>query len=315
MRFDLVTKSYFEVDDSLKHFYQAEVLVPSPLPPHLITIPAPRKVRKRASIRVLPEAVSMPVEAAVKVECPVRTDEKASDELSQPDPDRVEVARNGSVAKDPLVVAVSSSSAAPALPYTRRSPCEGESEGQLVGRLSDLVAPVTLPPVMEDVPSEPAPAAVLLDAAPVFDPALSPLMPVIPAPVQLTYVKHSLNPDGSCICGDTGCDGPPVIVFTESESVCSSSLIQPTSQVTHSSTFVVTTTVTSCRPIDEKMKQMTSADEKKMPKVMMEMKKNMNMNNNSNAAGTAAHGRVNTLGAACKQRTLKEPPWSDLTPR
>ena len=37
-----------------------------------------------------------------------------SDELSELEPDRVEVARNGSVANDPLVVAVSSTSAAPA---------------------------------------------------------------------------------------------------------------------------------------------------------------------------------------------------------
>ena len=32
VRFDIVGKPYFEIDDSLKPFYQAEVLVPSPLP-------------------------------------------------------------------------------------------------------------------------------------------------------------------------------------------------------------------------------------------------------------------------------------------
>ena len=55
-----------------------------------------------------------------------------------------------------------------------------------------------------------------------FDPALVPLMPAIPASA---YVKHSLKPDGSCNCGDTGCDGPPVHVMVESSSVCSSSKI------------------------------------------------------------------------------------------
>ena len=47
--------------------------------------------------------------------------------------------------EEPLVVVVSSSPVAPALPYTRRSPLEGESESQFVGCLSDLVEPMTLP--------------------------------------------------------------------------------------------------------------------------------------------------------------------------
>jgi len=47
VRFDIVKKPYFELDESLKHFYQAEVLVPSPLPAHLITIPAPMEFRKK----------------------------------------------------------------------------------------------------------------------------------------------------------------------------------------------------------------------------------------------------------------------------
>ena len=89
----------------------------------------------------------------MKVALDTRTYEKVSDKLSQPEPDRVEVARNGSVAKDPLVVAVSSTSAAPAIPYTRRSPCEGESKSQPVGCLSDPVAPVTLPSAMKVEPN------------------------------------------------------------------------------------------------------------------------------------------------------------------
>ena len=40
VRFDVVkAKSCFEVPELLRHFYQAEVLVPSPLPPHLIIFP------------------------------------------------------------------------------------------------------------------------------------------------------------------------------------------------------------------------------------------------------------------------------------
>ena len=98
----------------------------------------------------LPVAVPVPEEAVkcepvlpalcVKMECPVRTDEKVSDELSQPEPVRVEIVRNGSVAKEPLVVAVSSTSA-PALPYTRRSPRQGESESQPVGHLRSIHLP------------------------------------------------------------------------------------------------------------------------------------------------------------------------------
>ncbi len=37
VRFDVVkSRSQFDVTDSLRHFYQAEVLVSSPIPPHLI---------------------------------------------------------------------------------------------------------------------------------------------------------------------------------------------------------------------------------------------------------------------------------------
>jgi len=63
-----------------------------------------------------------------------------------------------------------------------------------------------------------------------------------------------------------------------------------------------------------------NADEKK-PKKKLTMtkvrikeleKKEQTIKHLNNAAGTAAIGRENTQGAACKQRTLKEPPWSDL---
>jgi len=82
VRFDIVGKPYFEIDDSLKPFYQAEVLVPSPLPPHLITIPAPMKLRKKAvKVNCIPpraesgqvESTKPKIPASVKKECPVRT--------------------------------------------------------------------------------------------------------------------------------------------------------------------------------------------------------------------------------------------------
>lgn len=282
------------------------------------------KIRKKTKIPVPVPAdpVKRVVPESVKVECPVRTDEKVSDVLSEPEPDRVEIVRNGSVAKEPLVVAVSSTSAAPAIPYTRRSPCEGESKSQHVRCLSDLVAPATLPPGTTVEPRGPAPALEPLEPVPVLDPTLIQLLPVIPVSVETPYVKHSLNPDGSCCCGDTGCDGPPVPVFLESSSVCSLSQILPTSKVVPSSTSFVMTNISSsfCRsPVDEKMmmtkKKMAkkSPDESKMPSAMM---KGKNKNNNTNnAAELAAFGWEITQGAACKQRTLKEPPWSDLSLR
>ena len=52
VRFDIVkAENAFAVPELLRHFYQAEVLVPSPLPPHLITLPntktATRKQKNR----------------------------------------------------------------------------------------------------------------------------------------------------------------------------------------------------------------------------------------------------------------------------
>jgi hypothetical protein len=258
VRFDIVKKPYFEVDESLKHFYQAEVLVPSPLEPHLITIPSPPKFRKKKiPARPLPESV--------KMECPVRLDEKVSGVLSEQEPDRVEVARNGSVAKEPLVAAVSSTPAAPAIPCSRRSPCDGESVSQLVGCLSELVAPVTLPTTNTE-PSVP----VLYPWEPV---------PVIPAFVPTMF---------------------------ESSSVCSSFQIP---KVVSSSSSLPMANISSSfcsSPMDEKMmtkKQVKKPDESKT--MMKEMKEKNN--NIDNAAELAAFGWEKTLGAACKQRTLKEP--------
>jgi len=49
-RFDIVkAKKVLHVPDTLQRFYQAEVLVPSPLPPHLIVFPKQnRKTRLKA---------------------------------------------------------------------------------------------------------------------------------------------------------------------------------------------------------------------------------------------------------------------------
>ena len=48
IRFDLVkAKNCFEVPQLLRHYYQAEILVPSPLPPHLISFPTQKVSRAR----------------------------------------------------------------------------------------------------------------------------------------------------------------------------------------------------------------------------------------------------------------------------
>jgi len=52
VRFDIVkAKSQFEVKQDLRHYYQAEVLVPSPIPPHLIEFPVPAADQKPARTR------------------------------------------------------------------------------------------------------------------------------------------------------------------------------------------------------------------------------------------------------------------------
>ena len=44
VRFDTVkAKNYFDIPELLRHYYQAEVLVPSPLPAHLISFPSKRR--------------------------------------------------------------------------------------------------------------------------------------------------------------------------------------------------------------------------------------------------------------------------------
>ena len=50
VRFEIVkTKSVFLVPELLRHFYQAEVLIPSPVPPHLISFPSSRS-RKQVQL-------------------------------------------------------------------------------------------------------------------------------------------------------------------------------------------------------------------------------------------------------------------------
>jgi len=125
-------------------------------------------------------------------------------------------------------------------------------------------------------------------------------MPKMPSPVKVTYVVHSLKPDGSCSCGDTGCDGPiTTIVTVQSASTDRIPQVMPTS-------FSCSTSLTSasCRlPIDETK----TTSKMTQQKTMMKEEKNNNKNNNNAAA---AAGRYH-LGAACKQRTLKIP-RSDL---
>ena len=50
VRLEIVkAKKVFDVPDTLQRFYQAEVLVPSPVPPHLIVFPKQnRKTRLKA---------------------------------------------------------------------------------------------------------------------------------------------------------------------------------------------------------------------------------------------------------------------------
>jgi hypothetical protein len=54
VRFDVVkASSHFAVDENLKQFYQAEVLVPSPVPPHLIVFPddpKPKAQQKQSAV-------------------------------------------------------------------------------------------------------------------------------------------------------------------------------------------------------------------------------------------------------------------------
>jgi hypothetical protein len=51
IRFDVVkAKSCFAVPELLRHYYQAEILIPSPLPPHLITFPRVNRVPKGGTL-------------------------------------------------------------------------------------------------------------------------------------------------------------------------------------------------------------------------------------------------------------------------
>ena len=168
--------------------------------------------------------------------------------LSKPDPNRVEVMRNGSVVKEPLVVVVSSSPVAPALPYTRRSPLEGESESQFVGCLSDLVEPMTLPvgPLKMKMPDAESPDLMTMPPVAVISMMT---MPVATAAVaseskKLTFdapptVRRCVMLADGCSCGNTACDNQPSTVIVESESVCSSYDVKPKPVSTRSTTSKV----------------------------------------------------------------------------
>ena len=196
----------------------------------------------------LPVAVPVAVPVSVKECAVVPTDEKASDVLSKPDPTRVEVMRNGSVVEEPLVVVVSSSPVAPALPYTRRSPLEGESESQFVGCLSDLVEPMTLPvgPLKMKMPDAESPDLMTMPPVAVSHPMT---MPVATAAVaseskKLTFdapptVRRCVMLADGCSCGNTACDNQPSTVIVESESVCSSYDVKPKPVSTRSTTSKV----------------------------------------------------------------------------
>ena len=55
VRFEVVkAKNQYAVDANLKHFYQAEVLVPSPIPPHLINFPDSKNIKFANSSSRLP---------------------------------------------------------------------------------------------------------------------------------------------------------------------------------------------------------------------------------------------------------------------
>ena len=188
------------VEPRLRHFYQAEVLVPSPLPPDLIIRAEPLILKQQKR----------------EVRRPVQTDEKVPVVLRKPDPARVEVARNGSVANRPLVVAGAGSTAAKALPYTCRTPPVGESKRQLDGCLSELVVPAPLlkeesiPLTEQELVAVPIPlfTAVDVQLCPPVD------VPYVKRVHIATPVKCVMKPDGLCSCGDTGCDGP--VLFVES---------------------------------------------------------------------------------------------------
>ena len=68
VRFDVVrAKTVFDVAPDLRRFYQAEVLVPSPLPRHLIIIPSkPVKMPKKKLASYAPDAATEMKSAAVE---------------------------------------------------------------------------------------------------------------------------------------------------------------------------------------------------------------------------------------------------------
>ena len=153
---------------------------------------------------------------------------------------------------------MSSSPVAPALPYTRRSPLEGESESQFVGCLSDLVEPMTLPvgPLKMKMPDAESPDLMTMPPVAVIPMTMPPVavshpmtMPVATAAVaseskKLTFdapptVRRCVMLADGCSCGNTACDNQPSTVIVESESVCSSYDVKPKPVSTRSTTSKV----------------------------------------------------------------------------
>ena len=69
VHFDVVkAKSQFDVDPELKRFYQAEVLVLSPIPPHLIVFPEPRSEPEEKGASEIVDQLPVPEHTEVKTE-------------------------------------------------------------------------------------------------------------------------------------------------------------------------------------------------------------------------------------------------------
>jgi hypothetical protein len=67
VRFDVVKKpNHFAVPELLRHFYQAEVLVPSPIPPHLISIPRIKRTLGKPKIAKAAKATTATSSTATK---------------------------------------------------------------------------------------------------------------------------------------------------------------------------------------------------------------------------------------------------------
>ena len=58
--------NHFAVPELLRHFYQAEVLVPSPIPPHLISIPRIKRTLGKPKIAKAAKATTATSSTAAK---------------------------------------------------------------------------------------------------------------------------------------------------------------------------------------------------------------------------------------------------------